>query len=107
MPSPSFAMREFSSPSGRRWTARLYFFPNTGTGLHGAPSALTSGSVLRFASGDLTLDLADWPDDWHQSSDTDLVVLLRQATTPTFPPRSYLTPAAIPVQRRESAQGGA
>lgn len=91
-------MREFHSPSGRRWTARLYFFPSAGTGLAGVPSPAVSGSVLRFESDDITLDLADWPNDWLHASDAELVALLRSATTPSFPPRSYLTPPVVPAQ---------
>lgn len=85
-------MREFKSPSGRPWLARLFYFPNTTSGSPRASLPATSGSVLRFQSDDLTLDLADWPDDWLQMSDDDLLGLLRLATTPTFAPPRQLTP---------------
>lgn len=91
-------MREFVSPSGRCWTARLFYFPSAGTGLAGLTPPLTSGSVLRFESGDLTLDLADWPNDWLRAGDAELVALLRRATTPTFPPRYHLTPPVVLAQ---------
>lgn len=98
-------MREFHSPSGRRWTARLYHFPSAGTGLAGVTPPLTSGSVLRFESDDITLDLADWPNDWLHASDAELVALLRRATTPSFPPRSYFTPAVVPAQSATTRLG--
>lgn len=91
-------MREFHSPSGRRWIARLYHFPSTGTGLAGTMAPVSSGSVLRFESEDITLDLADWPNDWLQASEAELLALLRRATTPDFSRRSYLTPLTVPVQ---------
>lgn len=100
-------MREFHSTSGRRWIARLFYFPNTGTGLEGTARPVTSGSVLRFESDDITLDLVDWPNDWLQASDAELVALLRRATTPTFPPRSYLTPPVVPVQPPGTGHPGA
>lgn len=99
----SATMREFHSPSGRRWIARLFYFPTTGTGL-GVPA--TSGSVLRFESENVTLDLADWPNDWLHANDAELVALLRRATTPDFPPRSYVTPLATPAQPPVSRQIG-
>ena len=85
-------MREFKSPSGRSWLARLFYFPNTTSGTPRASRPATSGSVLRFQSDDLTLDLADWPDDWLQMTDAELLDLLRRATTPTFAPPRLLTP---------------
>lgn len=100
-------MREFHSPSGRRWTARLFYFPNTGTGLAGTVLPAASGSVLRFESEEITLDLADWPSGWLHASDAELVALLRRATTPTFPPRSYLTPPTLPAQPSTTGRLGA
>ena len=100
-------MREFHSPSGRRWTARLFFFPSAGTGLAGVTPATMSGSVLRFESDDITLDLADWPNDWLQASEAELVALIRRATTPTFPPRSYVTPPVVPALPADTGRLGA
>ncbi len=89
---PPPIMREFESPSGRRWTARLFYFPKAGSASPREGRPATSGSVLRFASDDVTLDLADWPGDWLLASDAELLALLRRASPPTFPPPGRLTP---------------
>lgn len=86
-------MREFQSPSGRRWVARLFYFPAVTSSALRETRPAASGSVLRFQSDELTLDLADWPDDWFTLGDADLLNLLRRATTPTFAPPRRLTPA--------------
>ena len=78
-------MRSFGSPSGRQWTADLYQLPRnvavTSTKQYGRADA-----VLRFSSEGVTLDLADYPANWAELSDADLVGLLRRATTPSFSP---------------------
>jgi hypothetical protein len=59
----------------------------------GEEPAIASTSVLRFRSDDLTLDLADWPDDWITLPNEGLVSLLRQATIPSsLPLRSRYVP---------------
>ncbi len=77
-------MREFKSPGGRRWTAILFYVPGEAMGVLDEHCELASTSVLRFRSEDLTLDLADWPDNWISLSDDALVGLLRKATLPRF-----------------------
>lgn len=71
----SMSQRTFTSPSGRTWTAALVEMPRTTT-------ADPTQFILRFASGDLALDLDEWPDDWEILGDDALVQLVRQARPP-------------------------
>lgn len=73
--------REFTSPSGRRWTAYLLELP---------PLLVRPGeraNVLRFESGDIALDLREWPDGWESLPEATLVELVRQANAPNYQPR--------------------
>lgn len=70
-PAPS---RTFTSPSGRRWTVALAVAP--------AVSGADLAVVLRFTSGDLVLDVGDWPADWETLSDDALVELARKGQPP-------------------------
>lgn len=74
--------RIFRSPSGREWTAYLLQLP---------PDVTVPGGrseVLRFESGDVALDLREWPPGWETLSDPMLVELVRRSTTPNYMPRS-------------------
>lgn len=77
-------MRQFISPSGRAWTARLFYFPGALNAASEHTSAPASHSVLRFESEGITLDLADWPSDWLDRSDEELVALVRAAQPPDY-----------------------
>jgi hypothetical protein len=80
-------MRSFGSPSGRQWTAIIYELPPN-VSVTATKQHLRAPSVLRFASEGVTLDLADYPANWSELTDDDLVGLLRRATTPSFSPTS-------------------
>lgn len=76
-------VRSFLYPGGRVWAVGVVRRDE------GAP-------VLRFASGRRTIDLHDWPAEWADLDDTELVELLRGATprqrheqTPDTPRRRY------------------
>ena len=71
----SDSRRSFTSPSGRAWTASLVELPSYS-------SAEPAYEVLRFASGDLALDLDEWPSNWTVLTDDALVQLVRQARPP-------------------------
>src|SRR5690349_16540744 len=76
------ATRRFVSPSGRTWMVRLFSLPCP-------PRETQQGSsedvhVLRFESDGVTLDLVDWPHDWLERSDDQLVALARNAQPPTY-----------------------
>ena len=76
-------LRRFTTPNGRHWTAEVYEVPS-GLGVRTAGGVVPAQSVLRFSSGDLTLDLVDYPLDWTDRSVEDLVALVRQAKPPSF-----------------------
>ena len=64
---PPLAARTFRYPNGRYWTVNELPAGST-----------TSGQrpLLRFTSGARSLDTADWPSEWSQMSEQDLVELL-------------------------------
>jgi hypothetical protein len=72
-------VRAFVHPAGRPWTAHLTT-PEAG----GPP-------VLRFMSGDRSVDLGDWPPEWADLPDASLVDLLRRVPR-TGPPAGNDTP---------------
>lgn len=61
-------LRTFRYPGGRIWVAGVIHHPEEG----GPP-------VLRFAAGSRNIDLHDWPKDWVDYPDDELVKLLRKA----------------------------
>ena len=78
----SGVQRRFRGPSGRAWTATLYDYPEPegagpGNGSH------RPKTVLRFSSDDdVMLELAEWPRDWLELGDDQLVQLARRANPP-------------------------
>lgn len=83
--------RMFRFPGGRLWTVGIWTTQLAGRG------GTTSSSVLRFNSGNRSLDLADWPVDWQEYSDTQLAELLSLS----FPrPENQANPT--PYRRRAS-----
>jgi len=79
--------RTFTSPGGRAWCVRLH------------ECLRKDGStemVLRFSSGDLVVDLKDWPSDWKAYDRDGFALLLLDAE----PPRR-LGPGERPQRRRE------
>lgn len=77
-------LRTFRYPGGRIWVAGVIQHPEDG----GAP-------VLRFAAGSRNIDLHDWPKDWVDYPDEELVQLLRKAA-----PRAPGTSAPEGPRRR-------
>jgi hypothetical protein len=61
-------VRTFRYPGGRYWTVGVIRHTERG-----------SPPVLRFSSGTRAIDLRDWPKDWADYRDDQLVELLRQA----------------------------
>lgn len=62
------ALRTFRYPGGRIWVANV------------VETIGTPAPVLRFTAGARNIDLADWPKDWVDYSDDQLVQLLRKAS---------------------------
>jgi hypothetical protein len=61
-------VRTFRYPGGRLWTVCVIRRPEGG-----------GPSVLRFTAGARAIDLADWPKDWPDYRDDQLIDLLRRA----------------------------
>ena len=68
-------MRQFRSASGRTWSADLVRVENLDS------RSDTGPDVLRFWSPGLTCDLADWPKDWEEFPEPQLIQLLDRALT--------------------------
>lgn len=77
-------VRTFRYPGGRIWGVCVITHPENG----GSP-------VLRFAAGARSIDLANWPKDWVDYSNEDLVALLRLAA-----PRAPAPPPGPDTPRR-------
>jgi len=61
-------LRTFRYPGGRIWVANV------------VETVGAAAPVLRFTAGARNIDLADWPKDWVDYSDDQLVQLLRKAS---------------------------
>lgn len=61
-------LRTFRYPGGRIWVACIVPHPEGG-----------GAAVLRFTAGSRNIDLRDWPKDWVDYPDEQLVTLLRRA----------------------------
>ena len=61
-------VRSFRYPGGRVWTASLTPHPT-----------LPDTRVLRFSAGARSIDITDWPIDWADQPDEELVALLRRS----------------------------
>jgi hypothetical protein len=69
----SKAVRTFTSPRGRVWTARLHECLDRDGG------AMT---VLRFTADDVIVDLVEWPPDWRDYTSTQYAMLMLDASPP-------------------------
>ena len=82
----SSAVRTFTSPRGRLWTARLHeCLDRDGRTV----------TVLRFTADDVVIDLHTWPQDWKHYTPTQYAMLMLDAS----PPRRL--GAAGPQRRRD------
>jgi hypothetical protein len=76
-------VRRFTSPSGRHWTVEVFELP-PGVGVRSATGVVATNAVLRFTSGDVTLDLPTVPRDWYERDEQGLIEFLRLANVPDF-----------------------
>jgi hypothetical protein len=82
----SSAVRTFTTPRGRLWTARLHeCLDRDGRTM----------TVLRFTAEDLVIDLQAWPQDWKDYTPTQYAMLMLDSS----PPRRL--GATGPQRRRE------
>jgi len=70
--------RTLTDSRGRTFIAGLYRVPSRETSA-GGKIATSPGTVLRFISGSIVLDLAQYPDDWDRYTDSQLMGLLDRA----------------------------
>jgi hypothetical protein len=70
-------VRSFRYPGGRVWTVSVTQHPTT-----------PNSRVLRFSAGGRSVDVEDWPHDWADAPDEQLIALLRDAA-----PRDVLPPS--------------
>jgi len=69
----SSAVRTFTSPRGRVWTARLHeCLDRDGRTV----------TVLRFTADDVVIDLHAWPQDWKDYTPTQYAMLMLDASPP-------------------------
>ena len=61
-------VRSFRYPGGRVWTASVTPHPTR-----------LDARVLRFSAGARSIDLTDWPSDWADLPDEQLIGMLRRA----------------------------
>jgi hypothetical protein len=77
-------VRSFRYPGGRVWTVSLIPHPTS-----------PDTRVLRFSAGARSLDVEDWPSDWADLPDEQLIAMLRGAA-----PRGLLPPLPTEERRR-------
>jgi hypothetical protein len=70
--------RILTDSRGRTFVAGLYRIPSRESTSEGK-IASSPGTVLRFISGSIVLDLEDYPDDWDRYTDSQLTALLDRA----------------------------
>jgi hypothetical protein len=83
------AVRTFRYPGGRVWTASVMVHPT-----------VPGRRVLRFSAGARVIDIEDWPSDWAERPDEELIALLARSA-----PRDVLT--ASDARRRRSGDASA
>jgi hypothetical protein len=73
--------RAVRDSTGRTFVAALYRVAPRAPRV-GEPVPTSPGTVLRFVSGSVVLDVHDWPDDWEGLTDAQMVELLGRAQPP-------------------------
>ncbi len=71
--------RAFTDPSGRRFLVAVHRLAPSRSMQAEGKVPTSPGSVLRFMSSSLTLDVEGYPDDWDRYSDAQLAQLLKRA----------------------------
>jgi len=77
-------VRSFRYPGGRVWTVSLTPHPTS-----------PDTRVLRFSADARSIDIPDWPSDWADQPDEQLIAMLRRAA-----PRGLLPPLPEELGRR-------
>ena len=92
--------RTLTDSRGRTFVAGLYRIPHKGTTAEGKLST-SPGTVLRFISGTIVLDLEEWPDDWDRYTDSQLTQLLDRAQ----PADPDSIADSVPIRRQTDIPG--
>jgi hypothetical protein len=90
--------RTFVDRRGRSFVAGLYRIQPRS---EGGKVPTSAGTVLRFLSGSIALDLEQWPDDWDRYSDEQLNLLLERAQ----PAEPSTIGDSLPVRRKTDLPG--
>ena len=101
--SSSAAMhsRIFTDPRGRKFVAGLYRVAPRAERGSGGRIPTSPGTVLRFISGSIVLDLEEWPDDWDRYTDAQLTRLLERAQ----PADTSSVADSLPLRRQTDIPG--
>jgi len=93
--------RVFADQRGRKFVAGLYrILPRSESGSSGKVAS-SPGTVLRFISGSIVLDLEDWPDDWDRYTNAQFARLLDRAQ----PADSSAVAESLPLRRQTDIPG--
>lgn len=93
--------RIFTDARGRKFVAGLYRVAARAESGTGNKVPTSPGTVLRFISGSIVLDLEEWPDDWDRYSDAQLARLLDRAQ----PADSSSVADSLPLRRQTDIPG--
>ncbi len=102
-PSSSAAVhsRIFTDARGRKFVAGLYRVAPRAEPGSGGKVPTSPGTVLRFISGSIVMDLEEWPDDWDRYTDAQLARLLDRAQ----PADTSAVADSLPVRRQTDIPG--
>jgi hypothetical protein len=91
--------RTLTDSRGRTFTVGLYRVHQNEASSSKLPTA--AGTVLRFISGSIVLDLEEWPDDWDRYTDSQLMGLLDRAQ----PADAESVGDSLPLRRQTDIPG--
>ena len=92
--------RTLTDSRGRTFVAGLYRIPPGAMTAEGKQTG-SPGTVLRFISGSIVLDLEDYPDDWDRQTDSQLMQLLDRAQ----PAEADSIGDSLPLRRQTDLPG--
>ena len=93
--------RIFTDPRGRKFVVGLYRVAPRAESGTGGKVPTSPGTVLRFISGSIVLDLEEWPDDWDRYTDPQLARLLERAQ----PADTASIADSLPLRRQTDIPG--
>ena len=91
--------RTLTDSRGRTFSVALYRVQHTEP--QSGRLSTSPGTVLRFMSGSIVLDLEEWPDDWYRYTDSQLMGLLDRAQ----PAENDSVGDSLPLRRQTDIPG--